>query len=76
MRSEADDAFVAAEEAGVAAAAEARAKATGRKGGGRAARAPRSDAASDRAKEILAAGAGAVLTMGEDREGVGGGEQL
>ena len=69
--SEPEDAFAAAEEAGATAAAEARLKATGRKGGGRAARAPRGDASSQRAKAILAAGSDAVLTMGEDRDAPG-----
>jgi hypothetical protein len=66
--SAADDAFAAAEEAGAAAAAEARAKATGRRGGGNRGRGVRGDAAAERAKEILAAGADAVLTLGEDRD--------
>lgn len=69
--SEADDAFTVAEEAGAAAAAEARAKATGRRGTGRGRAMPR-DAASERAKAILAAGADAVLTLGEDRDAPGG----
>jgi hypothetical protein len=66
--SEADDALAAAEEAGAAAAAEARAKATGWRGGGNRGRGVRGDAAAERAKKILAAGADAVLTLGEDRE--------
>ncbi len=70
-----EDAFAAAEERNAAAAAEARLKAMGRKAGGRA-RAPRGDAELERARDILAAGPDAVLTLGEDRHPPRGGEDL